>query len=584
MVTYSVGSVSTWTTTGPSASRASLRASASSPTVCGLRTLVAVVLDQDDDDPDPLGHGRDQLPGVHQVAGVADHGEHLAAGVGHPDPDRPGDLVAHAGVAVLQVELLGVAGPPQLVQVAGHAPGGADDHVAGLGGVVDGPDDLALAGQGPVPGPVDPLHGLVPGPVVLGRGPLPVGVGPPAGQGLGQRLQGRPGVGHHRGGGVLEGVHRGHVDVDEPDLGIGEDGVGGGGEVGPAGAHPHDHVGLPRHGVGPVGPGHADGSQGRRVVIGHRALAGVGLGHRDAGRLDQGPEGAGGLGVDDPAPGHQQRPVGPPQHLDRPGQHGRLGHGPGHVPDPPGEQLLGVVEGLGLDVLGQGQGDRAGLGRVGQHPHGLQQRAGELVGPVDPVPVARHRLEGVVGADVGPARRLLLLEHGRRHPGGEDVARQQQHRQPVDGGRGRPGDHVGRPRADRGGAGEGGQAVAVLGVAGGDVDHALLVAGHVVGEPVGVLAQGLAHAGHVPVAEDPEAAGEQALLLAVALAVLAGQELDQGLGRGQPPCLHVLPPALVIGSRGSIGWPSQVPRTQAWAGSSQKRQARSSAGPAMTLR
>src|SRR4029450_1519594 len=152
------------------------------------------------------------------------------------------------------------------------------------------------------------------------------------------------------------------------------------------------------------------------------------------------------------------------------------------------------------------------------------------------------------------------------------------------GGGGRPGDHGARARPDRRGAGEGGQAVALLGVAGGDVDHALLVAGHVVGEPVGVLAQGLAHAGHVAVAEDPQAAGEQALFVAVALAVLAGQELDQGLGHGQPPRGHRLPPALVMGRRGPTPLPSQVPRTQAWAGSSQKRQARSGAGPAMTLR
>src|SRR4029450_10072855 len=119
-----------------------------------------------------------------------------------------------------------------------------------------------------------------------------------------------------------------------------------------------------------------------------------------------------------------------------------------------------------------------------------------------------------------------------------------------------------------------------------DVDHALLVAGHVVGEPVGVLAQGLANPGDVAVAEEPEAAGEQALGLAVALAVLVGQELDQGLGHGQPagPAGHRLPPGPVSGRRGSISWPSQVPRTQAWAGSSQKRQARSSAGPAITFR
>ena len=293
-----------------------------------------MVLDHDHDDLDPFGHRRHQLARVHQVAGVADHGEHLAAGVGQPDPDGPGDLVAHAGVAVLQVELLGVAGPPQLVQVGGHAPGGADDHVAGLGGVVDGADDLALAGQGPVPGPVDGLDLGVPVPVVPGRRPSPVLVGPPAGQRPGEGLQGHPGVGHHRDGGVLEGVHRGDVDVDEADLGVGEDAVGGGGEVGPAGADPDHHVGLAGHGVGPVGPGHADGAEGRGVVVRHRALAGVGLGHRDAGRLDQGPERLGGLGVDDPAAGHDQGPAGAPQHLGRPGQHRRLGHGPGHVPDP----------------------------------------------------------------------------------------------------------------------------------------------------------------------------------------------------------------------------------------------------------
>ena len=49
-----------------------------------------------------------------------------------------------------------------------------------------------------------------------------------------------------------------------------------------------------------------------------------------------------------------------------------------------------------------------------------------------------------------------------------------------------------------------------------------------------------------------------------------------GLGRG-----HRLPPR---GSRGSKGSSGQDSRTQAWAGSSQMRQARSGPGPAMTLR
>ena len=48
------------------------------------------------------------------------------------DAEAAGDLVAHAGVAVLDVVALGVAGAPQLVQVAGHRAGRADHDVARL--------------------------------------------------------------------------------------------------------------------------------------------------------------------------------------------------------------------------------------------------------------------------------------------------------------------------------------------------------------------------------------------------------------------------------------------------------------------
>jgi hypothetical protein len=101
------------------------------------------------------------------------------------------------------------------------------------------------------------------------------------------------------------------------------------------------------------------------------------------------------------------------------------------------------------------------------------------------------------------------------------------------------------------------------------VDHPLLVARQQVGQlgrsaQLG-LEQRLADAGDVAVAEDPEAAGDQALLLAVALGVLAGQEADERLGHGQPgrgwghACLR----ADVIGSLASISCPSQLERIQA---------------------
>ena len=59
--------------------------------------------------------------------------------------------------------------------------------------------------------------------------------------------------------------------------------------------------------------------------------------------------------------------------------------------------------------------------------------------------------------------------------------------------------------------------------------HRLLVARLVVAK-VGVLLQGLAHAGHVAVAKDPETAREERLLPAVARHVLNLEELDQCLG------------------------------------------------------
>ena len=99
------------------------------------------------------------------------------------------------------------------------------------------------------------------------------------------------------------------------------------------------------------------------------------------------------------------------------------------------------------------------------------------------------------------------------------------------------------------------------------VHHRLLVAGVVEGHRVGLLEQRLADAGDVAVPEDPEAARDQPLLDAVALAVLDAQEADQRLRHRQS---HACLLADVIGSRGSISWSAQVPRIQAWSGSSTK--------------
>ena len=92
------------------------------------------------------------------------------------------------------------------------------------------------------------------------------------------------------------------------------------------------------------------------------------------------------------------------------------------------------------------------------------------------------------------------------------------------------------------------------------------------------LQQCLADAGDVAVPEDAEAAGEQRVGDPVPLAALGGEEPDDSLPDGEP---HA---SLPNGSRGSTAWSAQVERTQACAGSSLISQARSAAGPAITLR
>ena len=58
------------------------------------------------------GDGGDELLRHHQVGAVTDHDEDVPVGAGHLCSEPTGDLVAHAGVPVLDVVTLGVAGAP----------------------------------------------------------------------------------------------------------------------------------------------------------------------------------------------------------------------------------------------------------------------------------------------------------------------------------------------------------------------------------------------------------------------------------------------------------------------------------------
>ncbi len=219
------------------------------------------------------------------------------------------------------------------------------------------------------------------------------------------------------------------------------------------------------------------------------------------------------------------------------------------MPCPPLEQLVRPVVGLGLDVLRQADGRRTRRGGVGEHSHRPQQRVHKLLGSLHTIEETGHRAEGVVHRHVTPVEVLELLKHRVAGAGCEDVRGKEENRNPVDGGRGRPGQHVRGTRADRREAGESRETIAHAGKATGGMDHRLLVARLVVAElarprQLG-FEQGLRDAGQVPVAEYPEAALDEPVLHAVPLAVLSCQEPDQGLTDCQAGLAHVASRLLV---------------------------------------
>ncbi|GGZ78694.1 hypothetical protein GCM10010389_15290 [Streptomyces echinoruber] len=235
-----------------------------------------------------------------------------------------------------------------------------------------------------------------------------------------------------------------------------------------------------------------------------------------------------------PPPATTRGAAGGADQADGGGEFGRVGLGPPYRPGPLGEELLRPVVRLGLHVLRQGEGDRAGLDRVGEHPHRLQRRRDQRLRAGDPVEVPGDRAQAVVDGHVARVGHLQLLQHRVGGAGGEAVAGQQQHRQVVDGGQGGTGDQVGGAGPDGGGHRVRGEPVAVPGVADGRVHHGLLVAALVVRHHVGVLHQRLADPGDVAVAEDAPGGPDEPLPHAVPLGVLGGQEPHQRLRDRQP--------------------------------------------------
>ena len=325
-----------------------------------------------------------------------------------------------------------------------------------------------------------------------------------------------------------------HVDVDEANIRVLEGSLRGRGEVAVAGADTDHQIGLAGEPISGGCTGGADGSQAERVVVAQTTATSERLTDWNSCLLRESAQRFGRLAVHHATAGHDQRPLAGSDRLRGASNRRAIGPIARDPPYAPGEQRLGVVVRLRLHVLRQTNRHRAGLGRVGQDAHGRGQCTQQLVGAVDAVPVAADRFEAVVHRDVLGVLGLQLLQDRRDVAPGEDVTRQQQHRQAIDRrGRGTR-EHVGRAGSNGRGAGERLQTVLHLGVADGDMDLRLFVARLVVAE-LRHLLECLADAGHIAVTEDAETTGKERLLRAIALHVLILQKSDDRLGHGQTP-------------------------------------------------
>ena len=494
---------------------------------------VTLAVEQHDDQLEPFLHRRDDLLSHHQVRPVADHHEHVARRIGHLHAQAAGNLVAHARIAILEVIGVRPGRAPQLVQIAGDAAGRADHHVLGSRKLVDGADNFTLRERRHRALPVHPIDlGIPLPPAGVKRGAI-VGGRRVSRQQHGELLDRLAGVGHHGKGRVLEGVQLAHVDADEPHLRMRERAVRHGREVAQARANGDHQVGGAREPVRRRGSRHADPADGQWVIPWDRALAGLRFSDADAGHLGEAPQGVRGFAIEHAAARDDQRRGARSDRVGRPGDRAGIAAWAGDGPHPLVKERVGIIKGFRLRVLGQRQRHGAGVGGRGQHAHGVGQRAQQLLGPVNPIPIAGDRAQAVVHRNVLGLARFELLQHGGRRAVGEDVAGQQQHRQAIDGGAGGPGHQVGRTRADRRGTGQRSQPVRHLGEPGGGVDHRLFVAALVVAQAVAHLIERLADAGDVAVTENSEHPGEERLPPSVALAELHAQKPHQRLRHGQ---------------------------------------------------
>ena len=204
------------------------------------------------------------------------------------------------------------------------------------------------------------------------------------------------------------------------------------------------------------------------------------------------------------------------------------------------EERLREVVRLGLDVLWEREEGRATRRRVQHDRQRLRQRADDLGGIGDPVPVAADGLERVRHRHGRVTEVLDLLEDRIDDPVLEGVAGEEEDREAIGVGDGGRRHHVGRAGSDRRRGDHDPPATHGLGVGHAGERHRLLVLAAVRRELVLHRLERLGQGCHVAMTEDREDAGEERDLLAVDPRPLREQPSHDRLGRGESDRLHGL--------------------------------------------
>ena len=242
-----------------------------------------MVINEYDNELGVLLERRDDRLAQHEVRAVADERIDLALGCRELHTEGTGDLVAHARVAVLDVVLLPIARPPELVQISGHRPRGADHHVGRRGEVVHRADDLRLRWQRRMRECVEARDFGVP----LLREPCGVlaicrihPVTDPR-----ERLERHPRIRRDGDPALLVHVELGDIHVHEAHVRVLEDRLRRGREVAPSSADPDHEVRILCDAVRRGRSRRADRTERRGMVVRQGSLAGLRLGDGYAGLI-----------------------------------------------------------------------------------------------------------------------------------------------------------------------------------------------------------------------------------------------------------------------------------------------------------